>query len=230
VSSEVVVFLSEDLDWDADGDSWWLGTFSGSLQPVDPDATEPSDHFHGLSLDDALAWSRARAARVLLRVGDLPEHEAGEEAPSRAPRWPPETVPPLGRRRIASQTWKDRTEDDPDVEWQVELGLVPPEGWSLTDTQLPGRAEEARALADRAGAHAVSDDAIEGFLTDIRAARDCAGGTGPFTWSTIHSPQFLLRFHETAPTVRQAVDAARGRLTLPDGWEVVPGRSQPSAD
>ena len=60
---------------------------------------------------------------MLVRHGDaLGVHDsAGAEHPPGVPRWPPDDVPVLERRRIPEDRRLDRTDADPPIAWRVDV-------------------------------------------------------------------------------------------------------------
>ena len=81
----------------------------------------PGEQIEGASVHDALAWARARAPVVLIRLWDSDYFSAGERNPNpkRYPDWPEDLVP-LPRRPKGLEVL-DNTEDDPPVLWDVRL-------------------------------------------------------------------------------------------------------------
>src|SRR4051812_6268919 len=112
---ERVVFIAEEEAdaQDLSGDRWLLGTFEGHVET----ACGMGPEFCGLAAEEAIAWGRARASRVLVRLGDSDYYSAGTETDPGEPLWPPDDLLPLIRRRPQSERWKDRTEEDPAIEW-----------------------------------------------------------------------------------------------------------------
>ena len=116
------VWIAEDLD---STDSLLLaGRFSGYLERDG----RPKDRFEDLEAEDAIAWGRARAAKVLIRTGDSGCYfSAGERNPD--PREYPEwaaTGLRLERRRPGGFEALDNTESDPPTLWDVRLSAELP--------------------------------------------------------------------------------------------------------
>ena len=89
-----------------------------------------ADTIEDASLDEVLAWARARSDVVLIRLWDGDYFSAGEvnPHPDEYPEWtgPPE---PPRRRRPRGLEALDNTEDDPPVPWDVRF-------------DVPGRSDE----------------------------------------------------------------------------------------
>ena len=112
------VFRSETEEHAPPSDGNWLtGRFSGSLQ----DGERAYEFFADLRLDEALAWARSRANRVLIRYGEEPDvhYSAGADHPRDLRRWPPDALPPLGRRRHPDHRWRDRSDADAPIAWRA---------------------------------------------------------------------------------------------------------------
>jgi hypothetical protein len=112
-----MVWIAEDVD---SLDSLLLtGRFSGYL---DRDGRE-KDRFEDLEAEDAIAWGRARAAKVLIRTGDSGCYfSAGERNPDpdEYPDWSPAGLR-LERRRPRGFEALDNTESDPPTLWYVRI-------------------------------------------------------------------------------------------------------------
>src|SRR3954447_22631058 len=75
----VVVLIAEEEEYDHEGlsgDRWLLGTFEGHVE------TEAGmgAQCRGLTAEEAIEWGRARAGRVVIRLGDSDYYSAGAEA------------------------------------------------------------------------------------------------------------------------------------------------------
>lgn len=215
-----IVFIVETEEDASPADGRWLtGRFAGSLQDG-PRLYEP---FDDLSLDEALAWARARADRVLLRHGEEPDihYSAGNDHPEHLPRWPPEDLPPLTRRRHPDERWRDRTDVDPPIAWRVEARLTPPaaDGRSLDELRRcrDGWAAEVRGAAARARADAWDCEPLDQLIADLGAAEQQAGGHR-FGWFTSGSVALRLTLTVPAATAGGAEGEARRRLDLPPDW------------
>ena len=116
------VWIAEDLD---STDSLLLaGRFSGYLERDG----RPNDRFEDLEAEDAIAWGRARAAKVLIRTGDSGCYfSAGERNPDprEYPKWSA-TGLRLERRRPGGFEALDNTESDPATFWDVRLSAELP--------------------------------------------------------------------------------------------------------
>ena len=185
-----MVYIAEEEEHadDLSADRWLLGTFEGHLDGGRGIAEE----FRGLSADEAIAWARARAARVRIRLGDGEYYAAGAETKPDEPIWPPAHLPPLVRRRPESERWKDRSEADPPIEWVVPLQVVPP--------RLPASSEDI----DRAR----------------RVAAEAAGAEPPkpLGKGTGYEPVEGVPFRVSARTRKESIAVAVGRCPVPEGW------------
>jgi len=201
-----VVFIAEAEEPEEDG--WYLtGRFSGYL-----DTGRMADSFEDLPLADAIAWGRARADRVLVRIGYAPHVPASEvEGLALAPR------------RVPDEAWKDRTEADPPITWDVQVLLSPPDPFADDSAVVA-------ALASAAGA-AWDADELEAWRAESRD-----GG-----WVSEHSPSYRLRFRVDASTAAGAEAAVP--VDAPAGWRRnvfvapslnqaprCPARARPGAD
>jgi hypothetical protein len=199
-----IVHIAEETDTVFDiernrSDDFWTATFwvvAGEDSSID-----------GLSLTDAVAWAREHGDEIVLRIGD------------RAAGPPPDPLPQLVRRRLASEEWKDRTDADPPITWTVAM-LVSPR---LRVEEVIARRAELDAAAAAVGADAVSGEQIDTFIADVQAAR--AAGTPGFT--TYGNLFYELRFDGVvAATEEGAVAAVEPRCRALEGW-VRGGRAEP---
>jgi hypothetical protein len=117
VAGAGTVWIAEDPDR---MDSLLLtGRFSGYLER----GGRTPDRFEDLEVKEAIAWGRARAAKVLIRTGDSGCYfSAGERNPDRHeyPDWSPAALR-LERRRPGGFEALDNTERDPPALWDVRL-------------------------------------------------------------------------------------------------------------
>jgi hypothetical protein len=194
-----VVWIAEDTEPTEDGE-YLTGRFYGHVD----DGDRIADAFEDLSLDEAVAWGRARADRVLIRIGHG-RHVPVEEADL--------TPPP--RRRIPSEEWKDRTEADPPIAWAVDVMLSPPDPRVRQDEVVAGIAEAAGGRWDA--------EPLEGRLAETDAQR------GQEVYVLSHSASYRVRLRLEAPTHDQAVAAARARCDPPAGWRVA-AFAEPAGD
>jgi hypothetical protein len=111
------VWIAEDVDR---MDSLLLtGRFSGYLER----GGRTRNQFEHLEAEEAIAWGRARAAKVLIRTGDSGCYfSAGERNPDphEYPDWAPAALR-LERRRPGGFEALDNTESDPPTLWDVRL-------------------------------------------------------------------------------------------------------------
>jgi hypothetical protein len=203
------VFIAEVEDSEYAGeenDHFLTGRFHGHVDA----GHRITDSFEDLSLDEALAWARERADRIVVRVGYGPAYAIGFESESRLP-WPSEGLPQPVRRRTPDEEWKDRTDADPDATWVAKLGLGPPQ--VPDDGRRPEWDEVVAAVADELGAQWSAAN-LDGWF-----AGTPADGGG---WSTMHSRQYEIDITVLAPTASRARETALARVPpLPDGWRVV---------
>jgi hypothetical protein len=180
-----IVHVSEELEG-----SYWSGYFTAfhDLGNRVGDSTDEA-----LELEQALAWARERADRIMLRIGD--EYV------------PVEAAKPVVRRRIESERWRDRTDADPPIAWTVTATLVVPY-------------EVARGVADAllaplaAAADEWDAEPFDGLEADLEAARR-AGRSG---WFSYHEPAYRLRWTREAPTRAAAI--AQVHVESPAGWKL----------
>jgi hypothetical protein len=221
VPHTVFIVEAEDASPSWEDGVWLTGRFEGHLEG----RSSLLESFEDLPLEEALAWGRARAGRVLIRHGDEPDvhYSAGTEHPPGTPRWPPAALPPLVGRRHPSDRWRDRTDDDPPIPWRVELLLVPPADRRTLEELTANRdgwAVEGARIADAAGA-TFSAEPLDTFIADLMAAQRRAGG-GEFGWASYGGINFVLELDVEAATLGRAHEAALARLALPPGWRAEP--------
>jgi hypothetical protein len=109
-----IVYVGEEMDA-----AFWTGRFSvhwesGAEHEMGPRA---------VSLEEALAWARARADVVLVRPGDDGYYSAGPKRADEFPVWTSREQPPT-RRRVAQLAYMDRTEDDEPIDWECEISAT----------------------------------------------------------------------------------------------------------
>jgi hypothetical protein len=205
------VFLAENQEDEPGGAVIFLGTFSG-YHDAGPDGIvgEISD----LSAEEAIAWGRARASRVWIRLGESDYFDASEVPVEGEPRWPPPELPELTRRRPPGQEWRDRPEDAEPIRWRVTLHLIPSEL-----VRSPSFDATVEGIAIQAGAEWTADS-MEAALAEIH--RQDLAGEGRSGWVTYHRPGYRLTMQVTAPTARAARRAALDLVSAPAGWRVDP--------
>jgi hypothetical protein len=216
--AEGVVWISEDEDTYEPEGGMLLGTFSGHL---DAGGSAPADEFEGLTAEEAIAWGRARADRVYIRLGRSGSYSAGARKSREFPAWPPPDLPPLVRRRPPEEEWRDRTEADDPIPWRVDVHLVPP-NWDtaeLADERARWEATVA-AVAAVAGADGWDGDQIEGHFADYEAARARSGGAEEFGWASYYHPCFDVHLTVHAPTQVSAIEQGLARCSVPEGWTI----------
>ena len=218
-----VVWIAEDERHDGDG-RILLGTFYGYLEGGD----RGEEAFEGLTVDEAIAWGRARAERVNIRIGSGGYHSAGA-ARGGHPRWPPPDLPQLVERRPPGEVWKDRAVSDESIEWRAALWLTPP--WTTDDPAVARASWEATVseIAAATDADGWDGDEMEGFLEDLARARRQNLGAASVGWTSYHRPSYRVWFRERAATAAIASDRATGRCSAPEGWKAEPGGAEPSA-
>jgi hypothetical protein len=208
------VWIAEEVDYDVtsafgDPDMWLLGTFYAHVEDGDPDRAE------GLTLDEALEWGRARARRVLIRVGERKYWSAGAETVPDVEPWQRDAHPPVVRRRPENERWKDRAPSDPPISWTVEVSLAP--SWERNHRlfdDLSALEEEVAAAVAATKPDAWTREEVDAFFAAIEAS---TGGS----W-VAPAPRWVLTFTYTAATRDLAANAVKRRVSpsLPTGWEV----------
>jgi hypothetical protein len=140
------------------------GTVHGDVQRLAPARAVDRDDEEGLTLEEASAWARERAERVILRLGD------GDYVSADA--W---VGPPPVRRWPAGQEWKARTDADPPIDWVVTATVTAPHGISRVD---------ADALVAPLAATAADWDAelFDEWDADHERARRRARGRENYGW------------------------------------------------
>jgi hypothetical protein len=107
---EGTVFISEDV-----GESYWFpGTFSASWQHGDRYRDGPA----GVSAEEAIAWGREQADRVLIRLADSDYYSAGSEPAGDREPWPEGRV--VEPRRQPGMEHLDLASEAP-IDWEVRL-------------------------------------------------------------------------------------------------------------
>jgi hypothetical protein len=216
------VFIAEDEEsvvTGSDIDHFLTGRFYGHLDK----GSRISDSFEGLPLEQALAWARERADRIVVRVGYGPTYAIGFESGSRLP-WPSEGLGEPVRRRTPDEEWKDRTDADPDATWRATLGLAPPAppAGQADDRRRPEWDDVGASVAEELGA-TWSASNLDGWFAAVRSALRRARRLPPGEagWVTTHSRQYEIQVTVRAPTAARAREAAESRVPpLPDGWSV----------
>ncbi len=118
------------VDEEEDEEHFLLGRFTCVWDTGDTAQDGPAD----VALDDALAWGRDRADEVIVCLG-RERFSAGESRVPEHPVLPASIVPPC-RRRAPDYWYLDRAQDDPAIDWPVELDLH-------QDAEIPVEAAEA---------------------------------------------------------------------------------------
>jgi hypothetical protein len=116
------VFVSEESDVDFETMvEWWTGRFFCSLQgPGSVFEDGPSE----VTVDEAIAWGRKRAGRVLVRVGSDDHYSAGSDLikGTAVKPWPAGGIS-LDRRMLPDQEHLLRSESDPPILWNVVVAV-----------------------------------------------------------------------------------------------------------
>ena len=207
------MWIAEDERHDGDG-RILLGTFSGYL-----DGGDREERFGGLPVDEAIAWGRARAERINIRLGTGDYHSAGAEHSRAYPRWPPPDLPPLVERRPPEEAWKDRGASDEPIAWRAAVWLTPP--WTSEDAAATRASWELTVseVASAAGADRWDGEEMAGFLEDLaQASRETAGAS--ISWASYHRPSYRIWFCERAASAALASEQARRRCCAPENWDV----------
>lgn len=142
---------------------------------------------HRVPVEEAIAWARPLAAKVVVRVcaaegktsfwsaGERPVEtmNVGRRARVPVPTWPEAGLPHLRKRRAPGYKYLDRTSDDPPIGWDVVATVIPAFGETVagfhTDLQ-PRLAEDQRVTE----------------VVDFR------GPTGPFPWEMSYPEDEVL--------------------------------------
>lgn len=212
------MFIAEEEELDFDEfdpelhASWATGRFAASLQTDE----ELLEEVEGVTAGEAVAWGRARSARVLIRLAEGDYFSAGDEELEDLPAWPPPDLPELVRRRVPSEEWKDRTPADAPIAWAVRAHLTPPDAFGMLERRPEDDAAVA-ALADRTGALSWDSDALDGCIeVFVEVARKRAS-----SYTTYVPCAYTLHFQVEASTHAVAEAAVRERVSLPSpGWGI----------
>jgi hypothetical protein len=224
------VFIAEEEDVGSGRGALYLtARFSASWQTAD----RVQEDAFGLTAEDAVAWGRARADWVFIRlgVGDYDWAGIGPPRPGRA-LWPPPDLPELTRRRHPDFAYLDRVLHDPEIEWEV-TPWVGPERSADASTRRPVWAGVEpgviAAIADRAGA-TWDSEARDEFLGELDRARRTAESQGraAIGWVSYGRDAYRLRLRVLAPTEQVACDRAASRVKLPAGLRLEEASAVPS--
>ena len=196
----VTAFIAEDATCGDDG-RFWTGTFFGHVE-----AGCPVEAFEGLSLSEALAWARARADEIRLRIGDGPEVMVDGAFAGPATVW----------RRADGEHWRDRGRADPPIEWEVTLLAFPPADQLLEPEATDG---PARELAGRLGASGPDTRSFEAFRAELRRAQRRRNGR-EVGLASYELPAYRMRVRARAATHRQAEADVVARAGAVAGWRI----------
>ncbi len=219
-------FLAELTERDTT-DGWWLtGRFYGHIESDGRVVAR----FEDLDVDGALAWARERAEKVLIQF-DSEYFSAGREHPPKAPRWPPEDLEALVRRRDPDDRWRDRTDAGPPIAWTIVVCLTPPGGSRDLDEderQRDAWCDVAATVARDAGAQRWDSASFDWYLRDrLKARAEAAPGDGYFVYARAPAA-FRLLLTADAATPEAATEQALSRCALPAGW-TADGSALPTA-
>ena len=210
------VFIAEEDDVGG----FLTGTFWASWQT---DHGVREEHA-GLTADAAIAWGRARSDSVQIRLGVGDYYWAGVgPAPPDTPSWPPPDLPDLVRRRHPELEYLDRTEADPEIEWNVTAWVAAarrddaPAGMTLSDDV----AAVIAGIAERAGA-TWDSDARDEMLADAERARRAAKrrGLDEYGWTSYGRDAYRLQLTVSASTQQLARHKAAACVDLPAGLQL----------
>ncbi|MDO8209903.1 hypothetical protein [Conexibacter sp. CPCC 206217] len=187
--------------------------------------------------DEAIAWGRARAPLVWIRLADSDYFAAGTDHEPWATPWDASAPAPV-RRRPPGEQWRDRPEDADRIAWSVQVDLSPPyveprPDWDAEVAHMAARGGasgwRARELGPAGagtvddgnsgdgawfgGAEDVSDRAM--LIPDADADADGADD-GPFDATT-----YRLDFELTAATAVHAMEYGLDRCLVPHGWSAI---------
>jgi hypothetical protein len=138
-------YVSEYLDA-----AFWTGRFNAHWEG----GAEHEEGPRSVSLEEALAWARARADVVLVRPGDDGYYSAGARRADEVPVWTP-PAHPFTRRRVAQLAYMDRTEDDESIEWECEMSAtvqrpdapeIPAQRFTVTARTYEEATQQAKAI------------------------------------------------------------------------------------
>jgi hypothetical protein len=224
------VFIAEEEDvLPGPGEIYLTGRFWASWQT--PGGVR--EEAFGLLADDAITWGRERTDRVFIRLGVGDYYWAGiGQAPPGAAPWPPPDLPELTRRRHPDFAYRDRTPDDPEIEWEVTLWVGPQRRADAPSGVPVWAAVEAgaiAAIADRASA-TWDSEARDELLADLDRARHAAmrRGQEAFGWTSYGRDAYRLRLRISASTEQLACDRAASRVELPAGLRLEEVSAVPS--
>jgi hypothetical protein len=193
------------------------------VEPRQPDAEGYEPGPEAVPLEEALAWARERTDAILIRVGDRRHlYSAGGRPLPDARPWPPPDLGPLVRRRDPFEAWKDRTDDDPAVAWNVHVVLSLTT--QTTDEAVVGDDAPIEAFARSTGAQSWDREPLDGYLADMERA-----APGGF-WSTSHAPAWRVYYRVEAPTREAATASVLARIGDPPGGLEIAATALPAWD
>ncbi len=219
-----VVWIAEDDAYDETpaGGIVWTGRF---VAWHDLDDGSSAGRLDGATADEAVAWGRARAPVVWIRLADSEYHAAGDGHEQAAPRWDP-TLAPV-RRRPPGEQWRDRPEDAEPIDWLVEVDLLPPyreprPDWAAEIARIASRGGASDWRARSVGPPGGGGDDDDGWFTGGEDVGDRASLTldrgGETGWVGYDATSFRLAFTLPAATVVHAMEYALDRCLVGPGW------------
>lgn len=114
--------LTEVVDHDEFGGEVFTGRFTTSCSNGRGSDGGQAVGLPEAPIDEALSWAKARATRILVVLGDGTTLNAANEPSDVLETF--DRAAFTGRRRPDGQAWRDRTDDDPPVTWQVYVELM----------------------------------------------------------------------------------------------------------
>lgn len=208
-----VVFVEESEDLQT---GRLLGRFTARFERT---WRRTADAAEDLTIDDAIAWGRARAGLVLVRFGRRVElWSAGATPHWSYPAWPPPDLPPLVPRPIPPDDWRSVGGSGSPLMWAITIRLTP-------ENVLAGAAVGHRretwdaAVATAAAVRALPWDRmlLDGFLADAAPA---LGADPPQAFGTMWSPDYRVYAIEPALQPADAERAVAAAFTPPSGFRV----------
>jgi hypothetical protein len=131
------------------------------------------------------------------------------------PRRPLAGLPELVRRRPIAEAWTDRTDADAPIRWRVSVYLTRAERSTTFERDWDAA---IAVLAAAAGADGWDRELFDEYERErLEAASHVAPGE-PYGWISTAPPAWRIVLNERASSRARAIEHARPRIGLPDGW------------